>query len=141
MKPEYKCASHKLISEIVIALLPEYPKGISEEKSIVENAVIDFVIGQIEALPVYLRFPYKIALYKFNFFSLFVYGRTFLKLGKKRKSNYIKMWSDSPLKQMRDVIKLLRSCALLQYYDHPVILNMISTKNENHEKQLQTRKN
>ena len=137
----YKCISHRLVAKIVSALLPKYPVIKSDERKKIEEDVIDFVYGQIEALPVYLQIAYKIILYKFNFYSLFLYGNIFSNLSESKKINYLKLWSESPIRQMRDFIKLIKSCTFLQYYDHPVILETMIVQNEKNEKQLQARKN
>ena len=118
----YNCASYKLVEKIVSAMLPEKPVVYSDSRRKVEEDVSDFVYGQIEALPVYLRVIYKIVLCKFNFSSFFIYGNVFSNLTKSKQLNYLRIWSESPIRQMRDFIKLIKSCAFLQYFDHPVIL-------------------
>ena len=138
---KHNCASYKLVEKIVSAMLPEKPVVYSDLRRKVEDDVSDFVYGQIEALPVYLRVIYKIVLCKFNFSSFFIYGNVFSNLNKSKQLNYSRMWSESPIRQMRDFIKLIKSCAFLQYFDHPVILEAIIIQNENNEKQLQTGKN
>ena len=136
-----KCASHRLVEKIVNAILPEKPVIYSDSRKIVHEEVTDFVYGQIEALPVYLKIVYKLVLYKFNLFSIFICGNIFSNLSKLNQLKYLRIWSNSPIRQMRDFVKLIKSCAFLQYFDHPIILEAMINQTENNEKQLQTGKN
>lgn len=135
------CASYKLVEKIVNALLPEKPVIYSDSRKIVHEEVTDFVYGQIEALPAYLRIVYKMVLYKFNLLSIFICGNIFSNLSKPNQLKYLRIWSNSPIRQMRDFVKLIKSCAFLQYFDHRIILEAITNQTENNEKQLQTGKN
>ncbi|GEM_PF-4102759 len=136
-----KCTSHRLVEKIVCAMLPEKPVIYSDSKKIVHEEVTDFVYGQIEALPVYLRIIYKIILYTFNLFSIFICGNIFSNLSKPKQLKYLRIWSNSPICQMRDFVKLIKSCTFLQYFDHSIILEAMKNQAENNEKQLQTGKN
>jgi hypothetical protein len=103
-------------------LLPEEPVLTHEEKITVEDNVVQYLATQIIAMPVYLKVPYIFALHVFNFLSLFRFGLPFTKINTARQVKYVRFWSQSRIGLMRDFIKLMRSCVLLAYLDHPLVL-------------------
>ncbi|MEW6735059.1 MAG: hypothetical protein AB1489_27460 [Acidobacteriota bacterium] len=118
----WELANRELIAKLVSPLLPEQPVLNTEDRYSVETATINFVVAQIAAMPAFLRLPYQIALHSFNWLALLRYGRPYVRLDLTTRQRYVEMWADSPLGVMRDFVKLIRSCALLQYLDHPIAL-------------------
>jgi hypothetical protein len=104
------------------SLYPQEPVLTPEEKSLVEETVVLYLAGQIMAMPVYLRVPYTMALRAFNYTSIFRFGLPFTRIRQARQYRYIRSWSRSPIGLMRDFVKLIRSCVLLAYLDHPLVL-------------------
>jgi hypothetical protein len=107
-------AEKKLLADIVQTLLP----GSIERR--IQDEVVAFVADQIDGMPSYLRYPYRLAMSGFNWLALRPYARTFLKLDPVKQRDYVGMWIHSTIGFKRDFIKLIRSCALLAYYDHPL---------------------
>ena len=131
-----------ILALIVCSLMPEDPHLADSERNKVESDVVQFVNNQITSLPAYLRIPFKILISIFNCFAIFVCGNVFYNLNKKSQIDYLNLWTNSGLKPMRDFIKLMRSCTLLQYYDHPLVFSKINmNEKETYDRQLQPRKN
>ncbi len=111
-----------ILAAIISVLLPKDPYLSAEEKAEVERAVVDFVSAQIAGMATYMRVPYGMAMMGFNWMALRPYGRSFVHLDPVKQRDYLGMWIHSTLGVKRDFIKLIRSCALLCFYDHPVVL-------------------
>ena len=127
-----KIKTHEVVTHIVKFLLPNELPVMDTEHTLVEGDVVEFVLSQILAMPTYLRIPYQIALHMFNLLPILICGKVFICLDKNNQKKYIALWNKSPVSMMRNFIKLICSCALLQYYDHPVILKYLESKE--HEK-------
>ena len=104
------------------SLYPKEPLLTPEEKAQVEEKVVSYLAGQILAMPVYLKVPYMLALHLFNYLSCFRFGLPFTVIDQEKQGKYVSFWSRSPIGLMRDFIKLIRSCVLLAYLDHPLVL-------------------
>ena len=117
-----RLAAPNLIRALVEPLLPDEPKLTTEQQSLVERDVVAFVWEQIGAMPRFLRVPYELALLGFDLGAVVRYGRPFRRLDGSRRRAYVGAWSGGPLRLGRDLVKLVRSCALLQYLDHPLVL-------------------
>ncbi len=104
------------------AMYPKEPLLAAAEKAQVEKDVVNYLAGQILAMPVYLKVPYIMALHAFNYLAFFRFGLPFTIVNQAKQGRYIRLWSLSPIGLMRDFIKLIRSCALLAYLDHPLVL-------------------
>jgi hypothetical protein len=117
-----------LLANIVRPLLPNEPQLAPDQRGEAERATLDFVRTQILDMPTYLRLPYQLALWGFNWLALLRYGRLYVRLDLARQQRYVTMWANSPIGLMRDFVKLIRSCALLQYLDHPLVLAQLEAQ-------------
>jgi hypothetical protein len=108
-----------VVAEIVRLTLPAYPDLDEQARARVHADVTDFVASQIEALPLFLHIPYRLGITAFHLLSLLRYGRRFASLPDAARESYLSFWSDGVMGPTRDFIKLIRSCALLAYFDHP----------------------
>ncbi|MBN2564019.1 MAG: hypothetical protein JXQ75_24155 [Phycisphaerae bacterium] len=113
--------NRKILEAIVRPLLPVEPVLQPDVRRQVEDAVVDFVAAQIRDMPSYLRLPYGFAMIGFNWMAVRQYARTYLRLDEVKQRDYIAVWIHSLISVKRDFIKLIRSCALLSYYDHPLV--------------------
>ncbi len=111
----------RLLQQIVRDLLPREPELDGEASREVEKAVVAFVAAQIGSLPAFLRVPYTFALVGFDWLAIARYGRSYAHLDEAQGRRYLRAWDRSPLSLCRDFVKLLRSCTLLAYLDHPVV--------------------
>ncbi len=109
----------EVVAEIVRSVVPADLDLDELERTRVHSAVTGFVTSQIEALPSFLAVPYRAAITAFQLLPILRFGRRYLSLEDASKQSYLALWSDSPFGPVRDFIKLIRSCALLAYFDHP----------------------
>lgn len=109
------------VAAVVESLLPSVPTLEAGVRAAVVADVVRFVSSQIAALPDFLRAPYGLALVGFEWLPVLRYGRPFGALDDTRRAAYLAFWSEAPIGAMRNVVKVIRSCALLAYYDHPAL--------------------
>ncbi len=110
-----------LLLPMVQTLLPRYPELQPDIRIEVEQSVAGYVAGQIAAMPTFLRVPYRLAMFAFDTLSLARHGRRFRALSPTARERYVGVWSNVPISAMRDFVKLIRSTALLVYFDHPLV--------------------
>lgn len=110
-----------LLRSLVRSLTPEFPALESGQRIALETQVADFVGVQISSMPAFLRLPYCLCMSLFDWSALLRYGRLFRALDIARQRDYLAFWANSPIAVMRDFVKLIRSCTLLQYLDHPLV--------------------
>ncbi len=113
------------VAAIVRLVVPAYPDLDESERSRVQIAVTDFVASQIEGLPVHLALPYRWALTAFEWLALLRFGSRFGALASSSQAAYLRLWADFPIGPPRDFVKLIRSCALLAYFDHPAVVRRL----------------
>jgi len=113
---------HRLLAHIIEPLLPSEPPLAREVREAVREAVVGFVGAQIAGMPAHFRLPYRVAMVGFNWLAVRQYGRRFVNLDAAKQADYVSVWIHSTLGVKRDFIKLIRSCALLRFYDHPAVL-------------------
>jgi len=117
--------NRRLLVHVARVLVPAEPRLGEADRAQVEADVVDYLTGQILAMPVYLRVPYALALHAFNCSSLLRFGLPFTRVQPARQSRFVRLWSQSPVGLMRDFIKLIRSCVLLAYFDHRLVLERL----------------
>lgn len=110
-----------IITAIVADLLPSHPVLDPGARAIVTADVVAFVVAQVRGLPEFLRVPYGAASFAFDGLALLRWGRPFRMLDAARRQAYVALWTGSPLGATRNFVKLIRSCTLLAYYDHPAV--------------------
>jgi len=103
---------------VIARILPAFPTLDAADRDRVERDVTRYVAAQIRAMPSFLRLPYQLALHGFGWLPILRYGRPFRALPPAQQASYLALWSEAPISPMRDVIKLIRSSALLVYFDH-----------------------
>lgn len=118
----------RVLSEIVRLLTPSYPDLDAATKARVHADVTTFVIRRIVAMPSFLRLPYRVAITAFNLLPIVWRVRGFVSLPAAAQAAYVAWWSEAPLGPMRDFVKLIRSCALLAYFDHPEVAAHLDAK-------------
>jgi hypothetical protein len=126
--PELGLSSRRVVSEIVRLLTPRYPALDAESQAHVHGEVVRFVSAQIGALPDFLRGPYLLAIRMFDLLPLVRYGRRFVALREDAKAAYLALWSEGKLPPMRNFVKLIRGCALLAYFDHPIVTRALEAE-------------
>ena len=112
-------ARRRVVSEMVLVMTPSFPMLEAPVRIRVHSSVTAFVTSQIEALSPFMGVPYRLAITGFNLLAVCRFGRVFTSLDEASKQVYVALWSDAPIAVCRDFIKLIRSCAMLSFYDHP----------------------
>ena len=106
-------------------LLPAWPSLAPTERQRVEDDVVSYIHRQIERMPAFLRLPYRCIVIVFAVGAFFRYGRSFPYLPITRRRAWVSVWALSPIISMRDFVKMVRSCALLAWFDHPVVTSAL----------------
>jgi hypothetical protein len=70
----------------------------------------------------HFRLPYIMVLRAFDWLACRQYAQRFSRLDPAKRKDYLSVWIHSTVGFKRDFIKLIRSCALLRFYDHPEIM-------------------
>jgi len=117
-----------VLSDIVTLILPPYPPLDAATAAAVGQDVTRYVATQIQSMPGFLRLPYKLALFAFDWLALLRHLRTFRRLRPEAQQTYLALWSDGPLGPMRDFVKLIRSSSLLVYFDHPLVMQRLEAE-------------
>lgn len=115
---------------VVETILPSYPELPAASRIAVTRDVARYVDAQIDAMPPFLRLPYRAALSAFTWLPALRFGRSFGSLSAERRGVYLDWWTDSPIAPMRDFVKLMRSSALLVYFDHPSVRERMEGEEE-----------
>ena len=109
------------LAPLAATLLPPYPELSAAARETVEREVARYVASLIAAMPDFLRIPYRGALLLFELLPMVRYGARFRDLPTERRAACLALWSDAPVAVMRDFVRLIRSTALLVYFDHPTV--------------------
>jgi hypothetical protein len=108
----------RILRAVCDDLYPDRPR-LGDAATDVKGDVGAWVVGQVEGLPGYLLLPYRAALIGFGWLPVLRWGRSYPALPRARRLAWLSWWSDGPVPPCRDFVKLLRSCALFAWYDHP----------------------
>lgn len=118
----------KIVFDVVRTILPRYPELDPDASAAVEADVASYVGAQIASMPAFLRLPYQLALLAFAWLPVVRHGRPFGRLSPMARAAYLGAWSDGPIAPLRDVVKLMRSSALLVYFDHPLVVERLEAE-------------
>ncbi|MCC6847864.1 MAG: hypothetical protein IT294_05135 [Deltaproteobacteria bacterium] len=114
-------ATDRTVVAIAECLAPDFPRLDPATRAVVLADVTAFAVSQVGALPDFLRYPYRLALVAFEWLAVLRFGRRFVALDAARQRAWVELWTESPLGVTRNFVKLVRSCALLAFYDHPAL--------------------
>lgn len=117
----------RVVAALVHLVVPEFPALEPATRRSVEDEVGRYVASQIAGMPGYLALPYRLALRIFDGLPRLFYLQPFVRLDAARGTRYLERWSNAPLAPMRDFVKLVRSCALLAYFDHPAVVAQLQS--------------
>ena len=115
----------EVLALTVDVLLPSHPHLDPATSQVVRTDVAAFVVSQVNALPSFLKLPYLVAVTAFDLTPIFRKGRPFRRLDADARASALAAWDTSALAPKRNYTKLIRSCALLAYYDHPAVLSAL----------------
>lgn len=99
-------------------LLPAWPGLPPVDRAGVEEDVVAYVRRQVRRMPTFLRVPFLCAVVVFGLGAVVMHGRPFTSLPVTKRRAYVNAWALSPIIPLRDFVKMIRSCALLAWFDH-----------------------
>jgi len=76
-----------------------------------------YLSGQVNALPDFLRFPFKVLTVLFDWAPLLKWGRTFHGCPLHLRQRHLIAWKDSALGPLNDLVHFYESLTMLAYYD------------------------
>jgi hypothetical protein len=114
-----------ILGAMVAAILPAEADLDAARRAAIEREVTGYVAAQIRSMPGFLRLPYRLALRLFDLLPLARFGRPFRALARHEQASSLARWGDARLPPMRDFVKLIRSTALLAYFDHPAVRELL----------------
>ncbi|MCW6036936.1 hypothetical protein K4A83_11770 [Spirulina subsalsa FACHB-351] len=77
-----------------------------------KEKVLSFVLAQYQRMPDFLKLPFGILTFCFNFWGLVTGGRFFIYLSASQQKKQIQAWQSSSLKISRDFIKFYESLVI-----------------------------
>ena len=124
-EPPLTTRERELLRAVVTVLLPDYPPLPDDVRGRVEEDVTTFLAAQIAGLATPLRMPYRLALAILDGLPLLRYGRPFTRLEPVQRVRWLDVWQARGGVATASVLKLLRSCALFAYFDHPLVTEQL----------------
>jgi len=118
----------RTVATIVTLVIPEFPRLEPTAHAHVRDDVCRYVLDQIGSMAGFLAGPYRAAIVGFEVLPILRYGQAFHALPGPRQHAYLARWSASPFGPMRDFVKLIRSCALLAYFDHRDVRSVLEAE-------------
>jgi len=109
------------VLDIAEPMLPSRPSLDPEERHRVGLGLAEFVTLQIDAMPRHLWLSVRAGLFVFEWLPLLRYGRPYTGLKPDQRRQRVASWSTSRLSPKRDLLKMIRSCVLFFYLDHPLV--------------------
>lgn len=118
------------VDGIVRVVLPDFPSLDPDLRGAVERDVSQYVIRLIRSLPSFLRLPYSLVTFAFEWCAVLRHGRRFRSLPPDDRSSYVTRWSAAPVRPMRDFVRLIRGSALLAYFDHALVTEKLAEERQ-----------
>ncbi len=119
-----------LLVAIAIPMLPRRPSLTEPERVAIDAELEQYLCIQVFSMPRYLLLPYMLALFAFDFAPCLAHGRRFRHLPVASRGQVIDSWSNSRISPMRDLLKLVRNCALYFYLDHNLVRRRLEEESE-----------
>jgi uncharacterized protein (TIRG00374 family) len=114
--------SGQLLKGIVEALVPWRQLSLTDaEGAHLVNDTTRFVVGEIDALPVRLRFLFGLGLVGFRAVVRCTTGRGFCQLSLERRRRIVNAWAFGPVAPARQLFRVIRSTALLAMWEAPML--------------------
>lgn len=117
-----------LLLHMALPLLPALPDLSPDERDQVEAELERALAAQTAAMPLYLGAPFRAALVVFEWLPMLRFVRRYTQLDRSTQARVMAAWSNAPLPPLRDFVKLVRSCALYHYLDHPVVVARLESE-------------
>jgi hypothetical protein len=120
-----KTIIYKIVFSITEAIIPSLKNvSIKERKNIIRETS-EFNMTRINGMAIFLRVPIKIILHLFNLISILTIKKLFSSTSNSYRLKHIKKIKKIEILPLGDLIKLIRSLSLLNYYDNRLIRKSI----------------
>ena len=120
-----KTIIYKIVYSVTETIIPS-SKNISkiEQKNIIRETS-EFNMSRINRMAIFLRVPIKIILHLFNLISILTIKKLFSSTSNSYRLKHIEKIKKIEILPLGDLIKLIRSLSLLNYYDNRLIRKSI----------------
>ncbi len=120
-----KTIIYKIVYSVTETIIPS-SKNISkiEQKNIIRETS-EFNMSCINRMAIFLRVPIKIILHLFNLISILTIKKLFSSTSNSYRLKHIEKIKKIEILPLGDLIKLIRSLSLLNYYDNRLIRKSI----------------
>ena len=120
-----KSIIYKIVFSITEAIIPSLKNvSIKERKNIIRETS-EFNMSRINGMAIFLRVPIKIILHLFNLISILTIKKLFSSTSNSYRLKHIEKIKKIEILPLGDLIKLIRSLSLLNYYDNRLIRKSI----------------
>ena len=120
-----KTIIYKIVFSITEAIIPSLKNvSIKERKNIIRETS-EFNMTRINGMAIFLRVPIKIILHLFNLISILTIKKLFSSTSNSYRLKHIEKIKKIEILPLGDLIKLIRSLSLLNYYDNRLIRKSI----------------
>ena len=120
-----KTIIYKIVFSITEAIIPSLKNvSIKERKNIIRETS-EFNMSRINRMAIFLRVPIKIILHLFNLISILTIKKLFSSTSNSYRLKHIEKIKKIEILPLGDLIKLIRSLSLLNYYDNRLIRKSI----------------
>lgn len=109
------------------AALPLDTLNLKEPQKVVSD-VANFIYSEVQNLPRKFQVLFAIAMFGFNLLIFLRYFRLFSLLEKSTRTDIFNGWAYGKIAITRKLFKLVRSTALLAFYEHPKVLEALENK-------------
>jgi hypothetical protein len=123
----------RLLLCVAEPILPVRPVLDPAERNRVGLDLAEFLTLQTSALPRHLWLLFRTGLFAFQWLPVLRYGRPYTALKPEQRRLLVANWSTSRLSPKRDLLKLIRSCTLFYYLDHPLVSARLEQESANAE--------
>lgn len=112
----------RFIAALTEAMIPLNEIDLAEEdRRLVLNEASDFVRGQVDALPPRLALMFAVGTAFFRFYVRATRFHGFCDLPSEVRRNIVESWAYGPISLFRALFKLIRTTALLSFFEAPPV--------------------
>ena len=116
-----KSIIYKIVFSITETVIPSSKNISTKERKSIIRETSEFNMSRINGMAIFLRVPIKIILHLFNLISILIIKKLFSSTSKHYRLKYIERIKKIEILPLGDLIKLLRSLSLLNYYDNRLV--------------------
>ena len=120
-----KSIIYKIVFSITETVIPSSKNISTKERKNIIRETSEFNMSRINGMAIFLRVPIKFILYLFNLISILTIKKLFSSTSNFYRLKHIEQIKKFEILPLGDLIKLLRSLSLLNYYDDQLVRKSI----------------